>query len=175
MPVLAGCEGFGTKLDKTGTKIWPGNNTPAPTARPGARRSEISPTVSDPGLPSKDVQTYIWVLRGGGLMVWCSSLDTLILWQEEAQPHPHTEEVAPPAEPSSRSMSLEVDSSSEASSGRSHRSFIGLSDMELLKFAFSHPQTEGATESPEINGEHFLPTLIKFWLGYLIYLFQSKV
>lgn len=92
------------------------------------------------------------------MMVWCPSPDPLILWQEEAHPHPHTEELATPAEPSSsRSMSLEVDSSSEASSGRSCRSFIGLSDMELLKFAFSHPQTEGATESPGINGEHFYP------------------
>uniref|UniRef100_A0A671X4Z3 Matrix-remodeling-associated protein 7 helical domain-containing protein n=1 Tax=Sparus aurata TaxID=8175 RepID=A0A671X4Z3_SPAAU len=43
-------------------------------------------------------------------------------------------------------MSLEVDSLSEASSVRSRRSFIGLSDKELLKCAFSHPQTEGATE-----------------------------
>uniref|UniRef100_A0A3Q3L3H9 Matrix-remodeling-associated protein 7-like n=1 Tax=Mastacembelus armatus TaxID=205130 RepID=A0A3Q3L3H9_9TELE len=48
-------------------------------------------------------------------------------------------------------MSLEVDSSSEASSGRGRRSFIGLSDKELLKCAFSYPQTEGATESPGIN------------------------
>ncbi|MEQ2171707.1 hypothetical protein GOODEAATRI_013491 [Goodea atripinnis] len=31
------------------------------------------------------------------------------------------------------------------------RSFIGLSDTELLKCAFSYPQTEGATESPEDN------------------------
>ncbi|XP_075889688.1 matrix-remodeling-associated protein 7 isoform X2 [Nelusetta ayraudi] len=44
----------------------------------------------------------------------------------------------------------EVDSSSEASSGRSRKSFIGLSDKELLKCAFSHLQAEGATESPEL-------------------------
>ncbi|KAM6897391.1 matrix-remodeling-associated protein 7 isoform 1-T1 [Xenentodon cancila] len=55
--------------------------------------------------------------------------------------------------PGSRHMSLEVDTSSEASSGRGHRSFIGLSDTELLKCAFSYPQTEGATESPGINEE----------------------
>ena len=51
-------------------------------------------------------------------------------------------------------MSLEVDPSFEASSGRIRTSF-GLSDKELIKCAFSHPQTEGATESPDINGEHF--------------------
>uniref|UniRef100_A0A1A7YMZ2 Matrix-remodelling associated 7 n=1 Tax=Iconisemion striatum TaxID=60296 RepID=A0A1A7YMZ2_9TELE len=51
----------------------------------------------------------------------------------------------------SRDMSVEVDSSSEASSGRGRRSFIGLSDTELLKRAFSYPQTEGATESPGNN------------------------
>nr|XP_020486448.1 matrix-remodeling-associated protein 7-like [Labrus bergylta] len=53
----------------------------------------------------------------------------------------------------SPSTSLEVDSSSEASSGRSRRSFIGLSDKELLKCAFSHPQTEGVTENPDINDD----------------------
>ncbi|XP_008294186.1 matrix-remodeling-associated protein 7 isoform X1 [Stegastes partitus] len=79
---------------------------------------------------------------------------------EEAHPHLHTEELAAPVElsstsslpgPASRDMSLEVDSSSEASSGRGPRSFIGLSDTELLKCAFSYPQTEGATESPDVN------------------------
>ncbi|XP_023148034.2 matrix-remodeling-associated protein 7-like isoform X1 [Amphiprion ocellaris] len=82
---------------------------------------------------------------------------------DEAQPHFHTEGLAPPAEvsssrsslsvpgPRSRHMSFEVDSSSEASSCRGPRSFIGLSDSELLKCAFSYPQTEGATESPGIN------------------------
>ncbi|KAA8581365.1 matrix-remodeling-associated protein 7 isoform X3 [Etheostoma spectabile] len=81
---------------------------------------------------------------------------------EEAHPHPHTEELATPVEHSStsslcvprpgcRHMSLEVDSSSRASSGASRRSFIGLSDKELLKCAFSYPQSEGATESPGIN------------------------
>lgn len=48
-------------------------------------------------------------------------------------------------------MSLEVDSSSKASPGRVRRSFIGVSGKELLKCAFSYPQTEGATESPGIN------------------------
>ncbi|XP_057682817.1 matrix-remodeling-associated protein 7-like [Corythoichthys intestinalis] len=90
---------------------------------------------------------------------------------EEAQPHPANEEpdpesvaiVAAPAERSSSSStsSLSVprpdsrhtsfDSSSEASSGRGRRSFIGLSDQELLKCAFSYPQTDGDTESPEVN------------------------
>lgn len=76
--------------------------------------------------------------------------------QEEAHSHPHTKELAPPVERSSSTPThLEVDSSSEASSGRSRRSFIGLSDKELLKCAFSHPQAEGATESPVLDGEHF--------------------
>ncbi|KAM7370585.1 hypothetical protein PAMP_010117 [Pampus punctatissimus] len=80
---------------------------------------------------------------------------------EEAQPNPHTEELATPVEhssstsslsvprPETRHMSLDVDSN--ALSARGRRSFIGLSDKELLKCAFSYPQTEGATESPEIN------------------------
>ncbi|KAM9336333.1 matrix-remodeling-associated protein 7 [Symphorus nematophorus] len=73
---------------------------------------------------------------------------------EEAQPHPHTEELPTPVEHSSSSSStststsLEVDSFPRASSERVRRSFIGLSDKELLKCAFSYPQTEGATESP---------------------------
>uniref|UniRef100_A0A8D3BZZ2 Matrix-remodeling-associated protein 7 helical domain-containing protein n=1 Tax=Scophthalmus maximus TaxID=52904 RepID=A0A8D3BZZ2_SCOMX len=50
-------------------------------------------------------------------------------------------------------MSLEADSSSEAPSGKGRRSFIGLSEKEILKCAFSYPQTEGAAESPEVNGE----------------------
>ncbi|CAK6969714.1 uncharacterized protein LOC122971368 isoform X2 [Scomber scombrus] len=78
---------------------------------------------------------------------------------EEAQPNLHTEELAKPSNSSSlsvprhgsRNMSLDVDPSFEASSGRIRTSFIGLSDKELLKCAFSHPQTEGATESPDIN------------------------
>lgn len=73
---------------------------------------------------------------------------------EEAHSHPHCEELETPADrsrPGSRNTSLEVDSSSEASSGRSRRSLIGLSDTELLKCAFSYPQTEGATERPGIN------------------------
>uniref|UniRef100_UPI0037E81B14 uncharacterized protein mxra7 isoform X1 n=1 Tax=Semicossyphus pulcher TaxID=241346 RepID=UPI0037E81B14 len=73
---------------------------------------------------------------------------------ENTHPQLYNVELATPVElSSSTSMSLEVDSSSEASSGRSCRSFIGLSDKELLKCAFSHPQTEGATESPDINDE----------------------
>ncbi|KAK9530159.1 hypothetical protein VZT92_011681 [Zoarces viviparus] len=84
---------------------------------------------------------------------------------EEAHLHPHTEGLAAPVEqssstsslsvprPGSRHRSLEADSWSEASSRMSRRPFIGLSDKELLKFAFSYPQTEGAAESPEINDE----------------------
>ncbi|XP_034414969.1 uncharacterized protein LOC117748930 [Cyclopterus lumpus] len=75
----------------------------------------------------------------------------------EAYPQPHTEvehssisSLSVPR-PGSRHTNLEKDSLSEASSGMSRRSFIGLSDKQLLKCAFSHPQTEGATESPEIN------------------------
>ncbi|XP_077482687.1 uncharacterized protein LOC144093220 [Stigmatopora argus] len=51
--------------------------------------------------------------------------------------------------PDSRHTSF--DSSSEASSGRGRRSFIGLSEQELLKCAFSDPQTDGDAESPEVN------------------------
>ncbi|XP_055360535.1 uncharacterized protein LOC114845821 isoform X2 [Betta splendens] len=75
---------------------------------------------------------------------------------EEASPPPHPGEGATQAElcsstrspsvPGSRNTSLEGDPS-----GR--RSFIGLSDKELLKCAFSHPQTEGATESPEVQDD----------------------
>ncbi|XP_068162382.1 matrix-remodeling-associated protein 7 isoform X2 [Antennarius striatus] len=68
--------------------------------------------------------------------------------QSEEHPHPTSGEPAPPLElSSSASKSLEVDSSST----RGRRSYIGLSDKELLKFAFCHPQTEGAAESPEIQ------------------------
>ncbi|XP_029312893.1 matrix-remodeling-associated protein 7 isoform X1 [Cottoperca gobio] len=79
---------------------------------------------------------------------------------EEAHPNPRTKELAIKHSstsslsiPSSgcRNMNLEVESSSEASLGTSRRSFIGLSDKELLKCAFSYPQTEGATESPGID------------------------
>ncbi|XP_054621899.1 matrix-remodeling-associated protein 7-like isoform X2 [Dunckerocampus dactyliophorus] len=78
---------------------------------------------------------------------------------EEAPPVPASEQPAPERSSSSAS-SLSVprpdsrhtsfDSSSEASLGRGRRSFIGLSDQELLKCAFSHSQTEGAAESPEV-------------------------
>ncbi|KAM6964685.1 matrix-remodeling-associated protein 7 [Tautogolabrus adspersus] len=72
-------------------------------------------------------------------------------------PHSHTL-IEEPSTPDfdfspSTSTSLKVDSSSEASSARSCRSFIGLSDKELLKCAFSHTQTEGVTESPDINDD----------------------
>ncbi|XP_040032583.1 matrix-remodeling-associated protein 7 isoform X2 [Gasterosteus aculeatus] len=81
---------------------------------------------------------------------------------EEAHLRPHTGELPTPVECSSTSnpcvprlgcshKSLEADSWSDASSGTGRRSFIGLSDKELLKCAFSYPQSEGATESPEIN------------------------
>ncbi|XP_077407711.1 matrix-remodeling-associated protein 7 isoform X1 [Vanacampus margaritifer] len=89
---------------------------------------------------------------------------------EEVETRPASEEPEPaavaaaPAERSSSSSatsSLSVprpdsrhasfDSSSEASSGRGRRSFIGLSDQELLKCAFSYPQTDGDAESPEVN------------------------
>ncbi|XP_061763710.1 matrix-remodeling-associated protein 7-like [Nerophis ophidion] len=82
---------------------------------------------------------------------------------EDARLSPVSEEPATPAaeRSSSSASTLSVprpdsrhtscDSSSEASSGRGRRSFIGLSDQELLKCAFSDPQTEGAAESPEVN------------------------
>lgn len=74
-------------------------------------------------------------------------------WQEEAQSHLPPEDLAAPADhSSSASTSLEVDTSSEASSGRSGRSFMGLSDKELLKCAFPHPQ-EGDAESLGSHGQ----------------------
>lgn len=91
--------------------------------------------------------------------------DLPILWQEQENPHAHRGEVVEHSSTSStsrlivpssgtRHMSLEVDSLSEASSGSGRRSFIGLSDTELLKCAFSYPQTEGAPESPWRNSKH---------------------
>ncbi|XP_035467584.2 uncharacterized protein LOC118287004 isoform X2 [Scophthalmus maximus] len=83
---------------------------------------------------------------------------------EEAHPQLHNAEQETAAEnsrsttsspsvpsPGSGNMSLEADSSSEAPSGKGRRSFIGLSEKEILKCAFSYPQTEGAAESPEVN------------------------
>ncbi|KAM8837471.1 matrix-remodeling-associated protein 7 [Spinachia spinachia] len=81
---------------------------------------------------------------------------------EEAHLRPRTGELPTPVECSSTSnpcvpkigcshKSLEGVSLSDAPSGTGRRSFIGLSDRELLKCAFSYPQTEGATESPEIT------------------------
>ncbi|XP_028264327.1 matrix-remodeling-associated protein 7 isoform X2 [Parambassis ranga] len=68
---------------------------------------------------------------------------------EEAQPRPHPEDLSSTSSLATPrpGSSLEVDRS--ARGGR--RSFIGLSETELLKCAFSHPQTEGATESPAIH------------------------
>ncbi|XP_060950730.1 uncharacterized protein LOC133027673 isoform X1 [Limanda limanda] len=68
---------------------------------------------------------------------------------EEPEPAEHsssTRSSLSTPRPDSRNTSLDVDSSSEASWGR--RSYIGLSEKQLLKCAFSYPQTEGATESP---------------------------
>ncbi|XP_011491671.1 uncharacterized protein LOC101163787 isoform X2 [Oryzias latipes] len=85
-----------------------------------------------------------------------------VLSDEQQQPHLHKDE-ATTAEhssstsslsvpcPGSRNMISEVSSSSEASSGRGRSSFIGLSDSELLKCAFSYPQSHRATESPGVN------------------------
>ncbi|KAL3051700.1 hypothetical protein OYC64_001854 [Pagothenia borchgrevinki] len=93
---------------------------------------------------------------------------------EEAHPHPLTKEVATPVKhhsttslsvPSSgcRHQSLEVDWSSEASSCR--RSYIGLSEKQLLKCAFSIPQTEGATESPGIDDKEEINDSLKYVPG----------
>lgn len=114
----------------------------------------------------KDVLTHrCFIIKNTSIThVYDGVMPLLIPWQEEAQPRP--EELATPVEhsssrssltvsrPGSRNFSLDVDSVSESSSGRGRRSFIGLSDKELLKCAFSYPQTEGATESPDIPGEH---------------------
>ncbi|KAM9716397.1 matrix-remodeling-associated protein 7 isoform 1-T1 [Menidia menidia] len=80
---------------------------------------------------------------------------------EEEYSHLHTEEAARAERSSTSSLpvpnsgavrtSLDVDASSEASSERSRRSLIGLSDTELLKCAFSYPQKEGATDNPGIK------------------------
>ena len=54
----------------------------------------------------------------------------------------------------SRSKSYDVDSPSAAASlGVGRRSLIGLSEKELLKCAFSYPQTEGISESPDVDGK----------------------
>lgn len=77
------------------------------------------------------------------------------LWQEEAQPHLHAEDLAVQTDhSSSASTSLEVEPSPEACSGGGRRSLLGLSGEELLKCAFPHPQAEGATEGPGPSGEH---------------------
>ncbi|XP_054898429.1 uncharacterized protein LOC129367842 isoform X1 [Poeciliopsis prolifica] len=80
-----------------------------------------------------------------------------VVKSEQGHPHFHAEGGAAVESSSSTSSlsvpSLEVDSSSEVSSAMGRRSFIGLSDTELLKCAFSYPQTEGATESPEGNAK----------------------
>lgn len=78
-----------------------------------------------------------------------------VVKSEQEHPHFYTEEGAAVKHSfSSLSVrSLEVDSTSEVSSGMGRRSFIGLSDTELLKCAFSYPQTEGATESPGDNAK----------------------
>ncbi|XP_014914856.1 matrix-remodeling-associated protein 7 isoform X1 [Poecilia latipinna] len=80
-----------------------------------------------------------------------------VVKSEQGHPHFHAEGGAAVESSSSTSSlsvpSLEVDSSSEVSSAMGRRSFIGLSDTELLKCAFSYPQTEGATESPGDNAK----------------------
>lgn len=73
---------------------------------------------------------------------------------EEAHSHPQSEELETLADwsrPGSRNTILEAESSSNASSGTGRRSLIGLSDTELLKCAFSYPQTEGASERVGMN------------------------
>lgn len=85
-----------------------------------------------------------------------------VLSEQEAHLQTPCEDPAPPVDHSSSTSSvsiprpessLDVDSSSDTSSGRGRRSFIGLSDEELLKCAFSSLQNEGATESPDIIEE----------------------
>lgn len=99
-------------------------------------------------------------------------IDPLILWQEEPHTHPHAEDLTEfSPSPSSlsdhssapRATSSDVDSPAEVSLERSHRSFIGLSEKELLKCAFSSTQSEGATESPEINGEQTILPTTMYW------------
>lgn len=73
---------------------------------------------------------------------------------EEAHSHPQSEELETLADwsrPGSRNTILEAESSSDASSGTGRRSLIGLSDTQLLKCAFSYPQTEGASERAGMN------------------------
>ncbi|XP_006791043.1 uncharacterized protein LOC102776975 isoform X1 [Neolamprologus brichardi] len=73
---------------------------------------------------------------------------------EEAHSHPQSEEqetLADWSRPGSRNTILEAESSSDASSGTGRRSLIGLSDTQLLKCAFSYPQTEGASERAGMN------------------------
>ncbi|CAL8301062.1 unnamed protein product [Lota lota] len=56
-----------------------------------------------------------------------------------------------------RSRSYDLDSPSAATSGVGRRSLIGLSEKELLKCAFSYPQTEGVSESPGFDDLKYLP------------------
>ncbi|KAM8888775.1 matrix-remodeling-associated protein 7 isoform 1-T1 [Synchiropus picturatus] len=86
-----------------------------------------------------------------------------VLSEQEALPQTTGEDPVPPVDRSSSTSSvsiprpessLDVDSSSDTSSGRGRRSYIGLSDEELLKCAFSSMQNEAATESPDIIAEN---------------------
>ncbi|XP_068610826.1 matrix-remodeling-associated protein 7 isoform X1 [Brachionichthys hirsutus] len=73
---------------------------------------------------------------------------------EEEHPHPKSGDLDALLELSSTTTatSFEVDPPSpEASTARGRGSYIGLSDKELLKFAFRAPQTGGAAESPEVQ------------------------
>ena len=83
--------------------------------------------------------------------------------QEESESRRDAGEHAPPSQSTSddsrcirpsRSKSYDLDSPSAAASlGVGRRSLIGLSEKELLKCAFSYPQTEGFSESPDFDGK----------------------
>lgn len=106
-------------------------------------------------------QSLLGLFGWKGWLLWgdvCHICKLKSVWQEEAQSHLHPEDLATQADhSSSASTSQEVDTSSEASSGRSRRSFMGLSDKELLKCAFPHPQAEGDAESLGSHGQHLRP------------------
>ncbi|TKS89823.1 Matrix-remodeling-associated protein 7 [Collichthys lucidus] len=139
------------------TSLLKGSTHPADPAGPGLDQSgpKQNGYVPDNKKQKKEKAEDDWCEMSGSSHDHWDVVKSVL--SEEAHPQPHTEELATPVErSSSTSMSLEVDSSPEASSGKGRRSFIGLSDKELLKCAFSHPQTEGATESPAVNDKEGL-------------------
>ncbi|XP_034049746.1 uncharacterized protein LOC117530899 isoform X2 [Thalassophryne amazonica] len=127
----------------------------------GTGQSEPQQNGHVPGKKKKEEEADDWCeLSGSSHDHW----DVVKSVQSaDARPNAYSEELATAVEhlpsssrlsshrPASRAASLDMDTSAEAPSGRGCTSIIGLSDQQLLKCAFSHPQTEGAAESPASN------------------------